>query len=850
MRLPRNQARQTTNPALWGQGITQPAAEQVFWVLGEAAGPCSAPSLAGGEDQCSLPGAGGPETPGGLAGPHTPRHQRGSRSWQPRVTSPPHPSAASSPLTATLPLSTAFKAAQCSVRPAKRSQGCREPGRGPRQSRASTRVRRKARLKAKPREPGDPGLVDLPVCPRGGPPQDGHAEVHDPELGPGGAVAAVAVTVAQTLPYTENHGNEDATDGTRVPFRHTEEGVRVREDLGLATLVFTVWWPRSVLLREPCCPPGGLLSEPLGATPPQGLKPYPGPRILSQCNPPAPGPPGRPGRRCSDPGTPPPPPIPCEAGFRIELLVLQRVSRVSIADGHPGPVENSEPGAARLLPPGCPVFIIPWPGRERPPRGDASRRARRRLTGPAVGTHPDRLARLAASGGHAALRGCFGLLKAYSNPERGTQDLLAPDTTLQTQNQAALTPGPRTGLSALTTAVLRAKAWDHPARRADRAPPPCRSELISPSHCPLPPGTLLPASWPPSQTLEPLPHAPDEVQTGMEDSQDAPSVPSQANTATSAAEVLGGRSGSFGLSSGSPKAEPKKLLKSCAPQRRDPSAPDIASQPPPLGLRTGTKRRRYPSSPVLRMGGKSGGPGLGERWSSRLCGGGAASSPTPPQGHGGPRGSPSLLRAHWSPCEKRPATRPPQLGGRTSWESGLARAGLGAPDEGRPGAQAPQAHTAPWGLQAGPGRALARRKEGQDGLCGDGHLGQTESGRSFHDPPCQKGVGPAPEHPGEWATGSKQPDVALWGTQHGASRLHAGHLGPLGTWAPGPPGPGPASPETGQMLHALASLSVPARAALALLPGVTLGPRLPADGKPKAIDGPTPSSGLLETARP
>lgn len=36
---------------------------------------------------------------------------------------------------------------------------------------------------------------------------------------------AVAVTVAQTLPYTENDGNEDATDGSRVPFRHTEEGV-------------------------------------------------------------------------------------------------------------------------------------------------------------------------------------------------------------------------------------------------------------------------------------------------------------------------------------------------------------------------------------------------------------------------------------------------------------------------------------------------------------------------------------------------------------------------------------------------------------------------------------------------
>lgn len=272
-----------------------------------------------------------------------------------------------------------------------------------------------------------------------------------------------------------------------------------------------------------------------------------------------------------------------------------------------------------------------------------------------------------ASGGRAALRGCFGLLKAYSNPERGTRDLLAPDTTLQTQDPAALTPGPRTGLSALTTAVLRAKAWDHPSRRADRAPPPDLSSLAPlTAHChpePCSPRAGHPAR---SQTLEPLPHAPAEVQTGTEDSQDAPSVPSQANTATSAAEVLGGRSGSFGLSSGSPKAEHKKLLKSCAPQRRDPSAPDIASQPPPLGLRTGTKPRRYPSSLVLRMGGKSGGPGLGERLSSRLCGGGAASSPTPPQGHGGPRGSPSLLRAHWSPCEKRPATRPPQLGGRTS----------------------------------------------------------------------------------------------------------------------------------------------------------------------------------------
>lgn len=155
-------------------------------------------------------------------------------------------------------------------------------------------------------------------------------------------------------------------------------------------------------------------------------------------------------------------------------------------------------------------------------------------------------------------------------------------------------------------------------------------------------------------------------------------MPSQANTATSAAEVLGGRSGSFGLSSGSPKAEHKKLLKSCAPQRRDPSAPDIASQPPPLGLRTGTKRRRYPSSLVLRMGGKSGGPGLGERLSSPLCGGGAASSPTPPQGHGGPRGSPSLLRAHWRPCEKRPATRPPRHpsleAGRPGSQASLVRA--------------------------------------------------------------------------------------------------------------------------------------------------------------------------------
>ena len=359
-----------------------------------------------------------------------------------------------------------------------------------------------------------------------------------------------------------------------------------------------------------------------------------------------------------------------------------------------------------------------------------------------------------ASGGRAALRGCFGLLKAYSNPERGTRDLLAPDTTLQTQDPAALTPGPKTGLSALTTAVLRAKAWDHPSRRADRAPPPDLSSLAPlTAHChpePCSPRAGHPAR---SQTLEPLPHAPAEVQTGTEDSQDAPSVPSQANTATSAAEVLGGRSGSFGLSSGSPKAEHKKLLKSCAPQRRDPSAPDIASQPPPLGLRTGTKPRRYPSSLVLRMGGKSGGPGLGERLSSRLCGGGAASSPTPPQGHGGPRGSPSLLRAHWSPCEKRPATRPPQLGGRTSRESGLTCAGLGGPDEGRPGAQAPQAHTAPWGLQAGPGRALAHRKEGQDGLCGDGHLVSarcTSEGRAGATDPC--GVVPERRPGREWKT--------------------------------------------------------------------------------------------------
>lgn len=69
------------------------------------------------------------------------------------------------------------------------------------------------------------------------------------------------------------------------------------------------------------------------------------PSLLPGCSPPAPGPPGRPGRRYSDPGTPAPPPIPCEAGSRIELLVLQRVSRVNIADGHPRPVENSEPGS-------------------------------------------------------------------------------------------------------------------------------------------------------------------------------------------------------------------------------------------------------------------------------------------------------------------------------------------------------------------------------------------------------------------------------------------------------------------------------------------------------------------------
>lgn len=187
-RLPRNQARQTTKPSVVGtrrqndcqgrkegplpchrgphafrrQGTGHHAAGRRAGVLGAGRGgrplQRSVPRRRRGPmltARPSPPGAGGPETPGGLAGrnhegrvsPSPGLHQPVSGrlpASSPHPASParlplleatghppPHPSAASSPLTATLPLSTAFKAAQCSVRPAKRSQGCRERGGAP-----------------------------------------------------------------------------------------------------------------------------------------------------------------------------------------------------------------------------------------------------------------------------------------------------------------------------------------------------------------------------------------------------------------------------------------------------------------------------------------------------------------------------------------------------------------------------------------------------------------------------------------------------------------------------------------------------------------------------------------------